>query len=380
MRRSTWMLRRPSRRIAAANRCPMATRWVTLGLSGRFTPIISATNRSSIGTRYGRLRCSTLVALASPMPGWMQAAMAWESKASPLAVTQSFSSACTMSSLKGTLRSQAWSSSRRGFHAACLLRARIVVFIAMTSAATMRLRSPDPASESYPPGFELGSPVKKARASVRPLSTRLSPSSRFTAAMRSGSAIPVTKYRYTKTLCPSSRALAACDPAAPALACLMNPISHTSLPEAVSRRSSAASVRFSLRGIAGVTVRVLRLGDGVAAAGVAAGQRKALRLVMPVRAVGGDHLGHRVPDIAVPLKLGRDCVVQRAGIVGHRCRPGQGHTVARRAVAALRVAGVAVGPVLDGRVPAAPDLEDDLVGLLRHGHRVVTRAVPGLVK
>ena len=52
----------------------------------------------------------------------------------------------------------------------------------------------------------------------------------------------------------------------------------------------------------------------------------------------------------------------------------------RHAVAALRVAGVAVGPVLDGRVPAAPDLEDDLVGLLRHGHRVVTRAVPGLVK
>src|SRR5580693_8738497 len=89
MRRGTWMLRRPSRRIAAANRCPMATRWVTPGLSGRFTPIISATNRSSIGTRYGRLRCSTLVALASPMPGWMQAAMAWESKASPLAVTQS---------------------------------------------------------------------------------------------------------------------------------------------------------------------------------------------------------------------------------------------------------------------------------------------------
>jgi hypothetical protein len=120
----------------------------------------------------------------------MQAAMAWESKASPLAVTQSFSSACMMSSLKGMLRSQAWSSSRRGFHAACLLRARIVVFIAMTSAATMRLRSPDPASESYPPGFELGSPVKKARASVRPLSTRLSPSSRFTATMRSGSAIP----------------------------------------------------------------------------------------------------------------------------------------------------------------------------------------------
>ena len=67
------MLRRPSRRIAAANRCPMATRWVTLGLSGRFTPIISATNRSSIGTRYGRLRCSTLVALASPMPGWFNA-------------------------------------------------------------------------------------------------------------------------------------------------------------------------------------------------------------------------------------------------------------------------------------------------------------------
>jgi hypothetical protein len=56
-----------------------------------------------------------------------------------------------------------------------LLWARIVVFIAMTSAATTRLRSPDPASESYPPGFELGSPVKKARASVRPLSTSGSP-------------------------------------------------------------------------------------------------------------------------------------------------------------------------------------------------------------
>jgi hypothetical protein len=41
-------------------------------------------------------------------------------------------------------------------------RARIVVFIATTSAATMRSRSPDPACESYPPGFELGSPVEES--------------------------------------------------------------------------------------------------------------------------------------------------------------------------------------------------------------------------
>jgi hypothetical protein len=65
-------------------------------------------------------------------------------------------------------------------HHACLLRERIVVFIAITSSTTTRSRSPEPASESEPPGFALGSPLKKERASTRPSSTRVSPSSRST--------------------------------------------------------------------------------------------------------------------------------------------------------------------------------------------------------
>src|SRR5512135_2697522 len=40
-----------------------------------------------------------------------------ESNAPPLVVTQASSSACTMSSAKGMLRSQAWSPSSTGFHA-----------------------------------------------------------------------------------------------------------------------------------------------------------------------------------------------------------------------------------------------------------------------
>jgi hypothetical protein len=66
-----------------------------------------------------------------------------------VAVSRSpFSSALTMSRSGGISRSHRWSLASTGSHKLCLLRDRIVVFIAITSSMTTRFWLPRPASES----------------------------------------------------------------------------------------------------------------------------------------------------------------------------------------------------------------------------------------
>ncbi len=83
----------------------------------------------------GRLRCSSVVAPARPIPGWMQTPIAAANKASPLAPVRSSSSVSTRSSPRGISRSHCCLLASTGSHKLCLLRDRIVAIIAITSSA-----------------------------------------------------------------------------------------------------------------------------------------------------------------------------------------------------------------------------------------------------